>query len=61
MGVLCTGACLCLRSEESFLELHECWPLKDLTWLLSIDIVANLERNAMHDIKIERWGYHKEG
>jgi hypothetical protein len=34
---------------------------KVLTWLLSIDVVANLERNAMHNIKIERRGYDKEG
>jgi hypothetical protein len=31
------------------------------TWLLSIDIIANLEQNAMHDIKIERLSYDKEG
>jgi hypothetical protein len=31
------------------------------TWLSSNDVVANLERNAMHDIKIERWDYDMEG
>jgi hypothetical protein len=31
------------------------------TWIFLIDVVSNLERNAMHDIKIERRGYDKEG
>jgi hypothetical protein len=31
------------------------------TWLLSIDIITNLEQNAMHDIKIEHLSYDKEG
>jgi hypothetical protein len=36
-------------------------PKKLLTWLLLLDIIANLERNAMHDIKNEWWSYDKEG
>jgi hypothetical protein len=36
-------------------------PQKLLTWLLLLNVVANLEWNAMHDVKIKRWGYDKEG
>jgi hypothetical protein len=31
------------------------------SWLFLIHVVTDPERNAMHDIKIERWGYNKEG
>jgi hypothetical protein len=31
------------------------------TWFFLNDVVANLEQDAMHDIKIEWWGYDKEG
>jgi hypothetical protein len=34
---------------------------KLLTWLFLIHVPINLERSAMEDIKIERWGYGKEG
>jgi hypothetical protein len=60
-GVVCIGSCLCLGTRLAFLKLHEGWPPKALTWLLSIDVVANLEQNAMHDIKNEWWSYDKEG
>jgi hypothetical protein len=44
-----------------FLYFTNVDPQKLLTWLLLIDLVANLERNAMPNINIERRGYDKEG
>jgi hypothetical protein len=34
---------------------------KALSWLILLDVVANVERNAMHNIKIEWQRYAKEG
>jgi hypothetical protein len=53
--------CLPLFRTEKYLALHECCPPKAPTWLLSIDVVTNLEQNAMRDIKTKRQGYNREG
>jgi hypothetical protein len=56
--------CLPLLMNERklvFLYFTNVDPQKLLTWLLLIDLVANLERNAMPNINIERRGYDKEG
>jgi hypothetical protein len=50
-GVVCTGACLCLRTMLAFLCFMNVDPQKLLTWHFLIHVVTNLERNVMHRFK----------
>jgi hypothetical protein len=52
-GVICTSTCLCLGTMLAFLRFMNVDP-KAPTWFFLNDVVANLEWNAMHDIKNER-------
>jgi hypothetical protein len=65
-GVVCTSACLCLRTMLAFLRFMNVDPQKLLTWLFLIHVITNLERNVMHRfkrlmMKIQQGGVARRG